>query len=244
MQTIRFSGRKASPSSIEIGQETDSGAETLRFLLPQIADGQIATLQLILPDGTADVLNITDGQTVIPARIMEIAGTARAWVEILADNVMAWHSEMIYMGIGELPEISDRTEQQYPTALQEAISRSETARAIAEMAAAYAAASSGQADFSLSSAGHLIVTWTDTEGQSHDVDIGEVSAYAVAVKNGYTGTEAEWEQYIATASINAAAANAAKDAAEAAAALAQQHSYGVSVEGTTLVFTANTQEQE
>ena len=64
--------------------------------------------------------------------------------------------------------------------------------------------------------------------------IGPVSAYAVAVENGYTGTEAEWEAYIAAASTNAAAAAesaasallskedalAAKDAAQAAAATA------------------------
>ncbi|MBR3019567.1 MAG: hypothetical protein IKH57_21225 [Clostridia bacterium] len=208
MQTIRFSGRTPSPSSIEIGMETDSNSETLRFLLPQIDDGQIATLQMILPDGTADVLQINDGQAVIPARIMEIPGTARAWVEILGTGTLAWHSEMIYMGIVDTPDISERTEQQYPTALQEAVSRSETAQATAEAAAAYAAASSGQATFALNSAGHLVVTWTDTDGQSHDTDIGEVSAYAVAVKNGYTGTEAQWEQYIATASINAASAAA------------------------------------
>lgn len=36
----------------------------------------------------------------------------------------------------------------------------------------------------------------------------------------------------------------AAESAEASAALAQQHSYGVSVSGTKLVFTANTEEQE
>lgn len=206
MQTIQFSGRTPIPQSLTLGIETDSNAETLKFSLPQIAEVQIATLQMILPDGTADVMQINNGLTIIPARIMEVAGTARAWVEILGSNTTAWHSELIYMGIGETPEISDRTEQQYPTALQEAISRCETAQDIAEAAAAYAAASSGQASFALNDAGHLTVTYTDTEGDSHSVDIGEVSAYAVAVKNGYTGTEAQWETYIANASINAAAA--------------------------------------
>lgn len=45
-------------------------------------------------------------------------------------------------------------------------------------------------------------------------DLGAVSAYAVAVEHGFDGTEAEWEEYIANASNNAAAANTSKLAAE------------------------------
>ncbi len=44
-------------------------------------------------------------------------------------------------------------------------------------------------------------------------DLGAVSAYAVAVKNGFVGTEAEWEAYIANASIKAAEAASSSDAA-------------------------------
>lgn len=53
-----------------------------------------------------------------------------------------------------------------------------------------------------------------------DKDLGAVSAYAIAVKNGYTGTEAEWEAYIANASTNAqnAAASATAAAGSATAA--------------------------
>jgi hypothetical protein len=51
--------------------ETDGGAETLRFLLPQIADGQSAQLMLLLPDETAEILQIRDGVAALPARVME-----------------------------------------------------------------------------------------------------------------------------------------------------------------------------
>lgn len=175
MKTIRFSGRRPSPEQITIGMETDSNAETLRFLLPEIAEGQIATLQMILPDGTADALEIINGQTLIPARIMEIAGTARAWVEILAGNVMAWHSAIIYMGIGGLPEISDRTEQQYPTAFQDAIAATlgnkqaaeaaqeaaEEAKNAAEVAARMAIANGGILNFYIDDEGRLHMVSTD-----------------------------------------------------------------------------------
>ena len=53
-------------------------------------------------------------------------------------------------------------------------------------------------------------------------DLGPVSAYAVAVANGFTGTEAEWEQYIANASTAAqSAAGSATAAANSASAAAQ-----------------------
>ncbi len=60
MITIRFSGRKPSPEQSSIGMETDQRAEKLRFLLPQIADDQSAQLMMLLPDGTAEILQIRD----------------------------------------------------------------------------------------------------------------------------------------------------------------------------------------
>lgn len=231
MTTIRFSGRTPSPQSVTLGMETDSNVETLAFVLPEIAEVQVETLQMILPDGTVDVLLIKNGAVVIPPRIMEIEGTAQAWVEILGPNTRAWHSEIIYMGIGGTPEISDRTEQQYPTALQETLSQVRAHRYVAqgsaeaaadsaaeaEAAAAYAAASSGQASFSLNSAGHLIVTRTDTSGVSHNTDAGPVSAYAIAVAAGYTGTEEQFATDMGNSATNATSAAADALRAETAA---------------------------
>lgn len=222
MITIRFSGRTPSPREISIGEETDAGADGLRFRLPELAPWQIATLQMILPDGTPEAVTIEDGEIALPASMTAQAGRTRAWVEVLGDNSTAWHSELFYLDVGELPPISEEVEQTYPTAFQQVLAATAADKAaaaasaaLAEAAAAYAAASSGQASFAISTAGHLVVTWTDTDGESHSTDIGEVSAYAVAVKNGYTGTEAQWETYIATASTNAAAAAASKLDAEA-----------------------------
>ena len=50
------------------------------------------------------------------------------------------------------------------------------------------------------------------------VNLGAVSAYAVAKKHGFTGTEAEWERYIAEASLKAQQASASASAAAASAA--------------------------
>ena len=43
--------------------------------------------------------------------------------------------------------------------------------------------------------------------------IGPISAYAIAVANGYTGTEAQFAEQIANASINASIAEAAAEQA-------------------------------
>lgn len=53
-------------------------------------------------------------------------------------------------------------------------------------------------------------------------DLGPVSAYAVAVAHGYTGTEAEWEALIANSAINAQSADASATAAAASAQEATQ----------------------
>lgn len=224
MITIRFSGRVPSPRTIEIGQETDSNAEKLRFLLPQVGSGQAATMQMIFPDGTADAINITDGMITLPASALDQAGRIRAWVEILAENTVAWHSELFFLDVGELPPISEAVEQQYPTALQQAMTVTEANKtaaaasaALAEAAAAYAAASSGQASFTFSSAGHLIVTWTDTQGTSHSTDVGPVSAYAIAVAAGYTGTAEQFATDMGNSASNASSAAADAIRAETAA---------------------------
>ena len=224
MREIRFSGRTPSPEELTIGMETDSNAETLRFYLPEIADGQIATLQMILPDGVPEAIEIINGEVLIPARIMEVQGTARAWVEILAGNVMAWHSEMILLGIHALPEISDRTEQEYPTAFQDAIAltlankqAAEAAANEAEIAAAIAKSAQGNVTVEINGDGDLIVTYEDTEGEETEANLGPVSAYTVAKKYGYTGTEQEWEEAIASVGEKSdAAAQSAEDAAASA----------------------------
>ena len=65
--------------------------------------------------------------------------------------------------------------------------------------------------------GDLIVTYEDTEGETHEANLGPVSAYTVAKKYGYTGTEQEWEEAIASVGEKSdAAAQSAEDAAASA----------------------------
>ena len=180
MITIRFSGRKPSPEQTRIGMETDSGVESLRFLLPQIADGQSAQLMMLLPDGTAEVLQIRDGVAAIPARVTEIPGRCRCWVEILGGNKVAWNSELLYLDIGDLPPVGERTQAQYPTAIQDAMdacAHAERYRDEARAAAGMLVTQGGLLHFDLAEDGHLYMYYTRTAPVLFEIIEGELYAY-------------------------------------------------------------------
>lgn len=74
-----------------------------------------------------------------------------------------------------------------------------------------------------------------------DINLGAVSAYAIAVAHGYEGTEEEWVHLIETASSNeqyTEEAVEAQEKAELAARIAQtaaqqasEHGWGMSISG-------------
>lgn len=205
MLTIRFSGRVPSPRTIEIGQETDSNADKLRFLLPQVGSGQAATLQMIFPDGTADAINITDGMITLPASALDQAGRIRAWVEILAADAVAWHSELFYLDVGELPVISEIVEQQYPTAFQETMAQTTENRRKAEAWAV------GQRD-------GTDVESTDETYQNNAKYYSQQGAASAAAAAASAAAVAESEAAAAASAENAAASEAAAAASESNAA--------------------------
>jgi len=121
MITFRFSGRTPTPNTYKIGQENDQNAETLRFLLPQIADSQTAQLVMLLPDGTPEALNILGGLATVSTAMTEQPGRITAWVEIEGSGSTAWNSEVFYLEVGDLPPATEITERAYPTAIQDAL---------------------------------------------------------------------------------------------------------------------------
>ena len=229
MITIRFSGRVPEPREIDVGMETDMNVEQLRFLLPQITDMQRGVLYMLLPDGASDLLEITDGMVTLGQNELLVSGQIRAWVELYAGGTQPgtatalWHSETFYMKVRDLPPASEILERQYPTALQEALDAGHRLEQYQD--AGKAAAEIVIAQCSLI---HVDVDEEDHElviEQKHFTDSG---AYAIAVKNGYQGTETEWNHLIYDMTHNKSAedaqtaADAAQEAAEAAEELAQQ----------------------
>ena len=180
MITIRFSGRRPSPEQARIGMETDSGAETLRFLLPQIAEGQSAQLMMLLPDGVPEILQIRDGVALMPSRVLEMPGQCRCWVEILGGGKTVWNSEMLYLDIGDLPPVAERTQTQYPTAIQDALdacAQAERYRDETRAAAGMMITQGGLLHFSLGEDGHLYMYYSRGIPVRFELTEGELYAY-------------------------------------------------------------------
>lgn len=182
---ITFDGRIPHPSYASIGMDGEHNAEIITLDgLPE-HDGKTVVLNIILPNGTADALAVTDGQVTI-TRNTTLPGTATAWVSILDGTDYVWKSEKIKLRVGELPDIDTPIEQQYPGIVEEAV------KAIEEAGQLIGGVPSG------GTTGQVLKKHSNTDG---DVEWGDVdalpsggSASQVLRKNsGNTG--AEWGGY-------------------------------------------------
>ena len=118
MKTIVFEGRTPKPHTLAIGMQGEHNAETIGLEgLPEIGT---AALNVLLPDGTGDVMPITDG-TVTFTRNQTMSGTMTAWVTVQDGTDVVWKSEKFYLAVGELPEIDGPVEQRYPSFVEDAI---------------------------------------------------------------------------------------------------------------------------
>lgn len=118
MTTITFDGRTPKPHTFAIGMQGEHNAETIRLEgLPEIGT---AVLNVVLPDGTGDLMTITDG-TVTFTRNQTQKGTMTAWVTVQDETDIVWKSEKFYLAVGELPEIDEPVEQRYPSFVEDVI---------------------------------------------------------------------------------------------------------------------------
>ena len=134
--TIRFSGRNPVPPVAGIGMPGENNAQRIRFEnLPEFPGGA-AVFDAVLPDGAhADVLSIVDGQVTIRDTITPLPGTITAWITIVADGEIVWKSEKLLLWVGDLPDIGEIVQKQYPSALEDAIAwTTEKAREASESA--------------------------------------------------------------------------------------------------------------
>lgn len=149
MIEITVNGRFLDPPKAQVAMELDHNVEQLHFSsLPVIADNQRCYLNLMMPDNTADVVELTDGVCTITRNHTAQSGTIRAWLEIARGTNIVWHSDLLLLVVGELPDIGGAIEQQYPTALEQALEEVEEALAeaptqITSQATAYQNSTSG-----------------------------------------------------------------------------------------------------
>ena len=118
MTTIKFDGRTPNPRNIVIGMDGEHNAETI--MLEGLPEFGTQSLNVMLPDGTADIMTISNG-TVTFTRNQTKGGMLTAWATVQDGTDVVWKSEKFYLAVGELPDIEDAVEQTYPTFIEDVI---------------------------------------------------------------------------------------------------------------------------
>lgn len=120
-KTITITDRRVNATSIKIGNEGDNNAERIKFVLPaRLADASVFLFLSI--DKYSDVVELGDDRIYTPTRThTQQPGKWTAYLQAVADEDVVWHSDTFQLVIGNLPPVGEQIEQQYPTAIEEAL---------------------------------------------------------------------------------------------------------------------------
>lgn len=120
-KTIKFNDRRADVSIIKIGNEYDNNAENIKFALPARLNGATVFLYMTI-DKHSDIVQLDDERIYTPKRLhTQYPGKWEAYLEAMMDGDVVWHSDVFYLSIGDLPPTGDQIDQQYPSAIEEAL---------------------------------------------------------------------------------------------------------------------------
>nr|DAN09150.1 MAG TPA: collagen alpha 1(VIII) chain protein [Caudoviricetes sp.] len=197
--TVRFKGWTPSPRALVVGMERDNKVFTLRFEGLPAYSGGTAYLHIDFGSAGADSIEIVDGLAEITRNITQHDGEKTAYVEIIANNDVVWHSDQMLIYVKPLPMVDKKIEQAYPTAFEQAL---------AQTAADKAAAAKSAADAAATAAG--IVTEEAARQDAERKRIASETARGQA-----EGTRAENERLRASAERERVKAEAEREKAEA-----------------------------
>lgn len=139
-KVIKFSGWTPSPNTVTIGMERDNKVFSLKFDgMPEYPNGT-AYLHIDCGENGADSIEVVDGTAEIRRNVTQYEGEKEAYVEILADGDVVWHSDVIMVTVKRLPILGEKIEQAYPTAFEQALAQTAADKAAAAKSAADAAA--------------------------------------------------------------------------------------------------------
>lgn len=120
--------------------ERDNKVFSLKFDgLPEYPNGT-AYLHIDCGENGADSIEVVDGTAEITRNVTQYEGEKEAYVEILADGDVVWHSDVIMVTVKRLPILGKKIEQEYPTAFEQALAQTAADKAAAAKSAADAAA--------------------------------------------------------------------------------------------------------
>ena len=196
--TVRFKGWTPSPRALVVGMERDNKVFTLRFEGLPAYPGGTAYLHIDFGSAGADSIEIVDGLAEITRNITQYEGEKTAYVEIIANNDVVWHSDQMLIYVNPLPLVGEKIEQAYPTAFE---------HALAQTAADKAAAAKSAADAAATAAG--IVT---EEAARQDAERNRVAAETA--RENAEKTRAEKERLRANAESERVKAESARKTAE------------------------------
>lgn len=139
-KVIKFSGWTPSPNTVTIGMERDNKVFSLKFDgLPEYPNGT-AYLHIDCGENGADSIEVVDGAAEIKRNVTQYEGEKEAYVEILADGDVVWHSDVIMVTVKRLPILGKKIAQEYPTAFEQALAQTAADKDAAAKSAADAAA--------------------------------------------------------------------------------------------------------
>lgn len=138
--TVRFKGWTPLPRAVVVGMERDNKVFTLRFEGLPAYSGGTAYLHIDFGSAGADSIEIVDGLAEITRNITQHEGEQTAYVEIIANNDVVWHSDRMLIYVNPLPPVGEKIEQAYPTAFEQALAQTAADKAAAAKSAAAAAA--------------------------------------------------------------------------------------------------------
>lgn len=139
-KVIKFSGWTPSPNTVTIGMERDNKVFSLKFDgLPDYPNGT-AYLHIDCGENGADSIEVVDGAAEIRRNVTQYEGEKEAYVEILADGDVVWHSDVIMVTVKRLPILGEKIAQEYPTAFEQVLAQTAADKAAAAKSAADAAA--------------------------------------------------------------------------------------------------------
>ena len=116
---VRFNGRTPQPKIFRLANRGNNNVDKVQFELPFFEEAA-AFLHLNIGE-YCDIVELSDNAFTATRTHTQRTGRMEAWVEILSSGDRVWRSDMFTMQIGHIPDDGIQIEQQYPTAIEEAL---------------------------------------------------------------------------------------------------------------------------
>ena len=120
-QTVTFIDRKPDTRILYMGNEDEHQCEAIRFKLPAWLEG--AGVSLLLSIGNySDVVGLGKDRVYRPTRThMSRPGMWTGYITATMGEDLVWNSDTFQINIKDLPEFTEKIEQENPTILEDAI---------------------------------------------------------------------------------------------------------------------------